>query len=187
MKELSIEQKAQRYDEVLERAKKVLLDCTSEEQKVVEYITPELKESDDEKIRQELIAMVKLSCTNGDDADKKIAWLEKQGNKDEEILVLKDQIESLHAAIKVLKETHKIELEKQSTQKSLNNQFTSEQANVLDKHIDKFLEQKSAWSEEDENILKEIITDVKFEGYNNDMQANSYKKINWLKSLKNRI
>jgi hypothetical protein len=45
---------------------------------------------------------------------------------------------------------------------------------------------KQEWSEEDENILKDIITDVKFEGYNNDMQANSYKKINWLKSLKER-
>ena len=42
----------------------------------------------------------------------------------------------------------------------------------------------SMWSEEDEKILKEIISDVKFEGYNNDMQADSYKKINWLKSLR---
>ena len=44
--------------------------------------------------------------------------------------------------------------------------------------------QNKPWSEEDEEILKDIITDVKFEGYNNDMQANSYKKINWLKSLR---
>jgi hypothetical protein len=43
MKELSIEQKAKAYDEAIERAKKVLLDCTSEEQKVVEYITPNSK------------------------------------------------------------------------------------------------------------------------------------------------
>ena len=42
------------------------------------------------------------------------------------------------------------------------------------------------WSEEDEKILKEIITDVRFEGYNNDLQGNSYRKINWLKSLKDR-
>ena len=48
-------------------------------------------------------------------------------------------------------------------------------------------QQKQEWSEEDERILKEIITDVKFEGYNNDMQANSYKKINWLKFIKNRV
>ena len=47
--------------------------------------------------------------------------------------------------------------------------------------------QKPAWSEEDEKILKDILVDVKFEGYNNDMLANSYKKINWLKSLRQRI
>jgi phage host-nuclease inhibitor protein Gam len=46
-----------------------------------------------------------------------IAWLEKQRDKNEEILVLKDQIESLHAAIKALKEAHKIELKKQGEQK----------------------------------------------------------------------
>ena len=44
-----------------------------------------------------------------------------------------------------------------------------------------------AWSEEDEKVLKDILVDVKFEGYNNDMLANSYKKINWLKSLRQRI
>ena len=48
-------------------------------------------------------------------------------------------------------------------------------------------EQKPVWSEEDEEILKEIISDVKFEGYNNDMLANSYRKIRWLKSLEQRI
>ena len=51
MKELSIEDKAKRYDEAIERAKKVLLDCTPEERKVVEYISPELKESEDERMR----------------------------------------------------------------------------------------------------------------------------------------
>ena len=51
----------------------------------------------------------------------------------------------------------------------------------------KKIERKPAWSEEDEKILKEIITDVKFEGYNNDMQADSYKKINWLKNLRGRV
>ena len=75
-------------------------------------------------------------------------------------------------------------------QKPTNNQFTPEQADVLDKHIDKFLEQKqntstqinnpseyindmggngcylkntvqsSAWSDEDENIRQWIISDI---------------------------
>lgn len=54
-------------------------------------------------------------------------------------------------------------------------------------YIEKQGEQKPAWSEEDEKILKDILVDVKFEGYNNDMLANSYKKINWLKSLKEKF
>lgn len=53
------------------------------------------------------------------DIDKNIAWLEKQGKKDEEILIFKDQIESLHAAIKAMKETHKINLENQGEQKHI--------------------------------------------------------------------
>ena len=85
MKELSIEEKAQRYDKAIERAKKVLLDCTPEEQKVVEYISPELKESEDERIRKEIIAILQYKYENYSkdpkycNALKWIAWLEKQG------------------------------------------------------------------------------------------------------------
>lgn len=84
--ELSIEEKAKRYDEAIERAKKVLLDCTSEEQKVVEYITPELKESEDEEIRKVLLGHFSRyqkeevflnNITMGDI----VAWLEKQGEQ----------------------------------------------------------------------------------------------------------
>jgi late competence protein required for DNA uptake (superfamily II DNA/RNA helicase) len=58
-----------------------------------------------------------------------IAWLEKQGNKDEEILILKDQIESFHSAIKALKEAHKFELEKQGEHNIV---CSEEQMKVLD-------------------------------------------------------
>jgi len=79
MKELSIEEKARRYDEAIERAKKVLLDCTSEEQKVVEYITPELKESEDE-IRKAVIDAVE-TLSDSPLKVKMLAWLEKQGEQ----------------------------------------------------------------------------------------------------------
>lgn len=62
--------------------------------------------------------------------------LEKQGKKEEEILILKDQIESLHAAIKALKQAHKMELEKQASARLV-------------------------WSEEDEKIGKEILAFIK--------------------------
>lgn len=88
---------------------------------------PMLSISEDETIKNEIIEFFNAICnpldeepTEGisvEDIKEWIAWLEKQGNKDEEILVLKDQIESLHAAIKALKEAHKIELEKQACKK----------------------------------------------------------------------
>ena len=87
MKELSIKQKAKAYDESLERAKKLQETCDSTA--VVgwcEYIFPELKESDDEKTRKELVAFLeelsKLGKnTNFDrwktsDCANWIAWLD---------------------------------------------------------------------------------------------------------------
>lgn len=84
MKELSIEEKAKRYDAAIERAKKVLLDCTPEERNVVEYISPELKSSEDERIRKKLIYLIEMSRDYGgyavqkDDAEKMLAWIKKQ-------------------------------------------------------------------------------------------------------------
>lgn len=83
---------------------------------------PELKESEDERIRKQLLNWFKgCHWDSIDDGTLKrddiIAWLEKQGEKDKEILILKDQIESLHAVIKALKEVHIIELEKQEWSK----------------------------------------------------------------------
>lgn len=51
----------------------------------------------------------------------------------------------------------------------------------------RFAQKPIKWSEKDEKMLNDIISDVKFEGYNNDLQASSYRKINWLNSLKDNI
>ena len=84
--ELSMEDKAKRYDKAIERAKKVLLDCTPEEQKVVEYISPELKESEDERIRKGLLYVIEHHPTLPiEEAEEYIAWLEKQGEDKKEI------------------------------------------------------------------------------------------------------
>lgn len=78
MKELLIEEKAQRYDEAIERAKTKL---TNE---VAFDIFPELKESEDERIRKELLS----AFQNAEDSlylvltphkkESFITWLEKQ-------------------------------------------------------------------------------------------------------------
>jgi len=95
MKELSIEQKAKAYDKAIEIAKKnydaaqdlcegsqIGVECFKS---TLENIFPELKESEDERIRKKLLALVEWSKSyaasgiTNDDAKKMLAWLEKQG------------------------------------------------------------------------------------------------------------
>lgn len=88
MKEFSIEEKARRYDKAIERAEKW---CNAPNvnkiptfaNRVIEEIFPELKESEDEKIRKELIRAFKslntIKVWNGIERTDILTWLEKQG------------------------------------------------------------------------------------------------------------
>ena len=72
------QEKAKAYDESIERAKKLYGNGITEE------IFPELKESDDERIRKNCIHF--LECQKQHDAatfaiEECIAWLEKQGEQ----------------------------------------------------------------------------------------------------------
>ena len=88
MKELSIEEKAKRYDdEAIERARRRHDNdgLTLEQYKTIDIIFPELKESEDERIRKwirkELESKYVVdNIVNNVMADKALAWLEKQGN-----------------------------------------------------------------------------------------------------------
>lgn len=62
----------------LEEAKMLYETANADQRYLLERLFPQLIEYEDEKIRKELIEMVRLSCTNGDDVDKKIDWLKKQ-------------------------------------------------------------------------------------------------------------
>lgn len=85
MKELTIEQKAKRYDEALEIAK--TLYCADDVNCMdLETIFPELAESEDEKIREEIVEYISnelhpmpLLAPNTTRIKDWIAWLEKQG------------------------------------------------------------------------------------------------------------
>ena len=90
MKILSIEEKAKRYDDVLKQIK----ECTPDENGFVTIypneIFPELKESEDEKIKNWIVAKLTQICRNAtgeEDKDvvekyhKACAWLEKQGEQ----------------------------------------------------------------------------------------------------------
>ena len=86
MKELSIKEKAKAYDKAIERAKEYwetdndnTLDIKAKG--TMEYLFPELKESEDEKTRKELISFLQLphpKFVGERKQEKWIAWLEKQ-------------------------------------------------------------------------------------------------------------
>ncbi len=79
-----------KYKEALERAKGMWEQGMMPER--IEYIFPELKESEDERIRKDIIRVFKgeISFTAEEDNKKYIAWLKKQG---EQKPVDKDNIE----------------------------------------------------------------------------------------------
>lgn len=88
MKELTMEEKAKRYDEAIEKAKYYY-----DEGKTLEYVNdivsdifPEFKESEDDNIRKEIIEIIKSQkeqqChIDSTIYDKMLTWLEKQGEQ----------------------------------------------------------------------------------------------------------
>ena len=90
MKELSIEEKAKAYDEAIKRAKDINRENSERGFKPSEdvlYIFSELKESEDERIRKELINFIKQEANSATlNANRlkfksMLAWLEKQGEQ----------------------------------------------------------------------------------------------------------
>ena len=71
-------EKAKAYDEALERAKKLYSKGITEE------IFSELKEDDDERIRKEIISILRNAywTSNKNRFNELVAWLEKQRDKD---------------------------------------------------------------------------------------------------------
>lgn len=81
-------EKAIAYDEVLGRAKSLVDFCSDNELKTLKFVFPELKENEDERIRNVLIRWINLesSISFGDTFDgfskeQILAWLEKQCEK----------------------------------------------------------------------------------------------------------
>ena len=87
MKELSIKEKAKRYDKALEKARQLCAYPTSKPFiSDLQDLFPELKESEDEKIkkwiRKELESKYVVdNIVNNVMADKALAWIEKQGEQ----------------------------------------------------------------------------------------------------------
>ena len=121
------EEKAKAYDEAIKKA--AALYKASEPMSgcnvIIETLFPELAESEDEKVKNKLINLIKMSNEAGGfalhkwEADEMLAWIEKQGEKEKDILedaildgyILDDDEDGIIA------ETIRYKKEKQSEQK----------------------------------------------------------------------
>ena len=181
MKDLTIEEKAQRYDEALEKLRGLLEGIREEKCEIMEEditkIFPELKESEDERIRKEIIAVFKgqTAFTTEEDGKKYIAWLEKQHPVEE--IVERYRTSWFHAG--------KI----QSKMEGLSDEEKYQQG--WHDALEKQSEQKQEWSEEDESYLSHVITAIN-SYYTDDIYSdgkgceNPWREelIRWLKSIK---
>ena len=175
MKELSIEEKAERFDEVVEKFDVILnLNTVKESGTIfaddVRKILPELKESEDERISNEIISLVHLPFSHQDE------WELVEQNPEEDEGMLNSFL-------------HKLEVCDLLTNKEIiwiKNKFKSIKDRVQP-------QPKQEWSEEDEknyNRIYDIIHAAAFANYDVDedgKECGEYAKITeWFKSLKER-
>jgi hypothetical protein len=168
MKELSIEEKAKRYDEILARAEGANLpyykeDIMSKVKEFVDYLIPELAETEDERIRKALIKYFTLSDDNADyqccgvHYKDIVAWLEKQGAKVSAIEGFETEFE---------RQVSDLIASAINKEHEYNQGYVKWTANALlnyAKHeLEKPCEQKPVeWSAYDKATLEYIIEDIK--------------------------
>jgi len=187
MKELTIEEKAKAYDEALERAKESLKDGGISQNSIdyIQSIFPELKESEDEKIRKWIINEIKIKHHNLDEdnvdfVDKAIAWLENIP-----YTIDHEKREGFHIG-------YKAALEKQGesyTKKDIDDAYVEGMA-FAKNELEKQGEQKPAWSEEDEKEYKYVLKfiDNILNNCGNKKDYEHCKRCyDWLKSIKQKI
>lgn len=152
-------------------------------QDVVEKYFPELKESEDEKIRQFFIHEVEgtseeIMSYRGMNKESVLAWLKKQGEQKpiENINGEDYGIDGLWHAQRILERTLGEVEGYQSDDGILEHKCAIAAVKELSK-------QKSSWSEEDEDILNTIINHFKV-----DIECTDEDDmVRWLKSVKDRI
>ena len=195
MKELSIEEKAKAYDMALERARQ-LCDYPTTKPFIsdLQDLFPELKESEDERIRKALIKYFTLSDEHAYDEAcgvsyrDIVAWLEKQGEQKQKIqpkFKIGDIIKFKgNETLKGEAETHKIV--------SYDNElyvFADGTTDLFcEQDLYELVEQNPAWSEEDASLC------VKIQGILSVCKSHSLlspdlckEMCDWLESLKCRV
>lgn len=188
------------YNKLLEKAREAYKNAvTGAEKRRLESIFPELAESEDERVRKELLEHCinrrdgKQVCVDAGDYRRWADWLEKQGDKDKLIKEFGEY------KVKYTQEVISQQLEKQGEQKPADSyckeyckgfQETGKCFADGECKAKRDTEQNPAWSEEDEIgyndslwAIKQARTVAKNE---NDM-GNLWCAEQWLKSLKNKV
>lgn len=188
MEELSIEEKANRYDEAIKRIEDIKTGkCEATfmfSEGLFEHIFPEHVESKDEKIRKAIYNCVEWfgfdsSVFKDVSQEECLAWIYKQGEQkhavDTKVIIPKFRIGD---EIKTANEESLI------ITKIDEKGYWSEDLFICDfdeECVWDLVEQKHAWSEEDEKALDSMLNDIK-QGAIPDNDD-----VNWLKSFKERV
>ena len=220
MKELSIEEKAKAYDEAIEYANYLINERCKEgtdgsfHRADLQKMFPQLEESEDEKIRKELIRAFKslntIKVWNGIERTDILTWLEKQGEKKQDVNIqinpseyindmggngcyLKNTSQAFNKSVETLEKFGKeITKDKETATKFLKS------AGIMDENGElaepyRVCESTSNWNEEDERIYNricDIVHNAAFTNYDVDedgKECGEYAKIiGWFKSLKDR-
>ena len=181
---ITTEEKAKAYDEALERAKTLYENANGMIlKKWVEQVFPELAESEDEKVRKEIVRFIRMEVEDEIVGNKWLAWLEKQkgniggistnwGEEDER---------NLQGVID--------EIEANKNQAPDCDLATYDRFLSWLKSLKNRVQPKQEWGEEDERNLQGVIDEI--EANKNqapDCDLATYDRfLSWLKSLKNRV
>ena len=199
MKELSIEEKAKRYDEAIKIAKEINNEQRAQPFNVMTRVFPELKESKNEGIREALLNYLKEASYGKTlvvstlDYKRWADWLEKQGEQKP----YGQRQECSNCQFNYAGECKGSCAMKRGEQKPAVEMKTPEESLGIDsdtynKIVDDCIygEQKPAWSEEDEYTLGETIQHLeeliridKAKHCGVDVQYYQ-RDIDWLKSLR---
>jgi hypothetical protein len=196
------EEKAKAYDESMDRAKKELDACGSQDCEAARQIFrlfPELREDEYERIRKELLSVVNDLVLPDEQQSRFVAWLEKQGSQDNAEDVeepdffddfRKSDIEVDSNEDGLIAETIRYKKEKQGEQKDSVDRyfegFKHGEECVVNNYGKYGLQKATEWSEEDERHLNSIIKRTVAYG-DSSIYGLIKDDIDWLKSLKGRV
>lgn len=173
------EQKAKAYNEALEWMRELYPGLHGATKEDAEHYFPELKESEDERIIEQIkFAVMQMPSDREDTKKECLAWLEKQKPAEylskEKVFAIMNKLTLLSFCVPL-----------GSDEEKKIHEITCDVSSLLDYPIEQKQEQKPAeWSEEDEERIQSILFSI---GYCKDEYPNKKdysKDIDWLKSLR---